>query len=240
MFILDHLNGFGATAAAATATAGAGDPYWANVVLLLQPTASDTAIVDHGPLGKTLTVAGNTALSPTVPWTGVKSIAFDGSGDYVYAADSTDWYFPGDFTIDIGYYDTAATGSMLAGQLNVSNDASWGLWSYFTSYSPEFLYSTTGSTSSRLAAANNGNNSWQHLSVQRSGTTLSFYQQFALAASTTLSAALFDSASPLSVGSDSRLGPNPFSGYIAYLRITKGVARYSGASITTLTGALPA
>ena len=63
-----------------------GDPYFANISLLIQPTEASSSILDLSGNGHTVTVVGDAALSTAVsdPWGGSrKVIVFDGAGDWL-------------------------------------------------------------------------------------------------------------------------------------------------------------
>lgn len=216
------------------------DRYRPYVVLQIQPTGVDNTIIDYSPVSHGFSIVGSPALSVAqVRWPGMKSISMPGAGSYFYLADSPDWYLPGDFTVEVGYYDTSPSGSFVVGQNGVAPNNSWSVWSYLSAYAPTGSVSTNGTAATTLTGSVTGGNLWVDAVLQRSGSTVSLYQQGTLTASTTISGSLFDSTYPVTIGCDSRLGPNPFTGYIGYLRISKGVARYSGATIDVPTSPFP-
>ena len=91
------------------------DPYWSNGVLLLRGDGADggTTFTDSSSSAKTVTVNGNTNTSATNFKTGNAAMTFDGLGDYLTLADSSDWDFgSGDFTIEFWYRTTTVASTV--------------------------------------------------------------------------------------------------------------------------------
>ena len=101
---------------APTVTAGATDPDFANVVLLLQPDAESngsTTLTDLSPVGNIITVAGNTQISTGTTIFGKPTIALEGDpdfnaiGTYFTAPTGTPFNFgTGNWTVDINMIPT--------------------------------------------------------------------------------------------------------------------------------------
>jgi hypothetical protein len=216
------------------------DPYKNNVVLYLPMEGSrhgDTVILDR--TGKTVTRNGDVILSTTVaPPFGTTSAYFDGNGDTLQIADSALPELGTDsFTIECWAY-FGVLDSTHRYCLTKRNTAS----GY---YSPVML-GTNASNQLRFCAAATDNSGyavdmtgptltvsvWTHLAVTRDGSTWRLFKDGVLVASATSSHSVYDNADDFAIGCGAYGGDAGsrfyFSGYIKDLRITKGVARYTG------------
>ena len=215
---------------------GFGDPSYANVSLLLHGNGS---ITDTGPAGRTGTataVATNGAAK-----FGSSSLVFDGTSRLVFPANAA-WNFPGDFTIEAWIYLTAAIGSgahaeyALAAQWSGGGGLCW-LW-YLKSDgfsivlgdgSPIIGYDNRGSVSLNAGQ-------WHHVALVRSAGTLSSYLDGSRFGTYSSSINLSGNAA-LTIGDQTDGSVRPFFGLIDEFRITKGVARYTGAEYVEPTAA---
>ena len=79
-----------------------GDPYFANVVALLHFDGADGSTTFTDVKGHTFTAAGNAQIDTAQSLFGGASLLLDGSGDYIWAADSADWDFgTADFAVEL-------------------------------------------------------------------------------------------------------------------------------------------
>lgn len=217
------------------------DPYFANVVLLIQPKAGDTTIVDRSATPKTVTVNGSSALAGPSAFTGGASIYMPGtSSSRLSLADSADWVLTGfTFTID-GFFRTPP--AIVAGQNTVcgqysnttANRASLVAFSptifnaqVYNSAGTEFeVRSDTGSTLTPIADA------LYYFAFVGDGTNLRLYINSAQVGSTVaVSGTARNTTSTFCAGGQDDAN-NLMTGWLQALRVTNGVARYSGASIT--------
>ena len=93
-----------------------------------------------------------------------------------------------------------------------------------------------GSGSQVIAATAPAINTWHHIALVKSGTTFTLYVNGASAGSSTTTNYITGVPS-LYIGSGAT-GSN-FQGYIDEVRITKGIARYTGSAYTTSRGLWP-
>jgi len=91
---------------------GVTDPYFANVGLLLQPTAGGS-IVDLSPSPKTLTVNGQTQISTAL---GDPTLLFDGSGDWIDVANNNVFDTNVPFTCEIDFRMSATGNTVFFGR----------------------------------------------------------------------------------------------------------------------------
>ena len=216
------------------------DPYKDKVVLSLpMEGAADGSLVFNDRTGKTVTVNGNTHLSTDVtpPW-GKTSAYFDGTGDYLQFPSSSDFTLgAGDFTIEAWVYRPSGTyteAKIICGKRagDGTTDISFVWYWNYVDDRLHFDYSVNGSTqlnNSALTSATIPANTWTHTAFVRRGAVGTFFVN-GVADATTVSFgsnAIYDSACNLAIGA--RLdGLRAWLGYIKDLRITKGVARYTG------------
>jgi hypothetical protein len=199
--------------------------------LLLQMNGANgsTSFVDamsrHSPVAN-----GNAQISTAQAKFGSASGLFDGSGDYVSVADSSDWDFGADdFTIDM-WVRPASTGqtAVLCGQRATHTGVSPFLV-HPVSGTMQFFASSNGSSHNIANGISFGSalaaNTWHHIAVMRSGATFLGAVGGVVSTLTTSELALFSSSSVLHIGGDT--SSNFFNGHIDELRISKGIARWT-------------
>jgi hypothetical protein len=211
------------------------DQYYNNVVLLAHmtgPTGS-TSIIDTSSYNKTLTAAGNAAITNTQSKFGGGSLVLDSTGDWVSVPGGNDFAFGnGDFTIECWVYkSTLGDGDRIiidnsnndglsttpgSWQLNIQNNQQIGFYYNYYAISNWFIAGTV----SAFPASQ-----WVHLAVVRAGNQLGIAIN-GVFTWTTNSVNFNYSSSVLSIGGSSQKSDRSFNGYIDDVRITKGVARY--------------
>jgi len=210
-------------------------------------TCQSNRFIDNSTNAFALTPNGNPsvqAFSPFAPTAAYDTTTvggsgyFDGTGDYLTIADNAAFDIgASEFSIEAFVYPNASVNSdYIFGQVTYSTAAgSYVLWINSTGY-PTF-YSTTGGTSATRNDITSSTllplNSWSHICICRSGTTLSLFLNGARVATQTYSSTIFNSANTLAIGADA-VGNGPFNGYISNLRMLKGTSAYD-ATQTTLT-----
>lgn len=152
----------------------AGDPYFANVSLLLHGDGANgsTTIVDSSPRPKTVTAIGNAQISTAQSKFGGSSIAFDASGDYLRLDGSSDFAFgTGEWTIEFFYYangtskafetlfDTRASGQSLSNGIAIYHGGN-----------ASTITCETGSISVSINGFTLGQ--WHHVAFSKVGTNL--------------------------------------------------------------------
>lgn len=189
-----------------------------------------------------LETVGNAQVSTSVVKYGTGSMAFDGSGDYLVRPDAEFLRLSsGDFTIEAWVYLTGNQPQFDGGV------ASYGATTTFAGWTVGISGSSAGGTLNRLlygvnASASGGAplygvngialNTWTHIAVTKSGTTVRLFINGSLDNSGTVTATPTTSTSYFFyVGTqayDPTATTRQFAGYIDDLRITKGAARYIG------------
>jgi hypothetical protein len=195
-------------------------------------TCQSNRFRDNSTNNFTLTRNGDTSVLPFSPFAPTAAYSavtvggsgyFDGNGDYLTLPSNTAFSFgTGDFTVEAWVYLTATgsfgvifvssttgTGNSLHIQVNNTNRIR------VTNESAEFLLATNAITL----------NTWTHIAVVRTGTSLRIYQDGTLNGSTTNSTSFTENA-PM-IGYEPVGGNYYFTGYISNLRVVKGTAVYT-------------
>lgn len=225
--------------AAAVASAGESDEHWANVVLLFQPDTDDTASTDISNSGHTLTENGTASLitpssDPASDPFGEanKILSLDGNSDYLSLADSADFAFGTNFTLEAWVWpDTADAGGQ------------YGLFSQYsatTNHSRFFLDNGNNdgwsvevrSGGSEIITVNGSaddttTDQWVHIAYVKNGNNWHVFTDGVETASGTDTSGYPDYSAPVYIGRAYQSGWKYFHGKIASMRITKDVARYT-------------
>jgi hypothetical protein len=230
VFRVAAVNGVGTGAyssATSSVTPGAGDPNFANVSLLMHFEGS--SFVDSGPLALSLTRESTDAqLSSAQARFGSKSgfWANNAPGSNVYTPNSTAFGFgTGDFTIEFWYRYQEGNGTIIAigsEETYVQADNGGGLY-------------VKGVWENQISGGVPVGQ-WVHVAICRSAGTTHVYTggtRRAQISDTTN----FGSSAVFRIGRPG--GWAPPSQYIDELRVTKGVARFTGATMTVPEAAYP-
>jgi hypothetical protein len=213
------------------------DPYFEYTTLLLPGNgtngAQNSTFLDSSTNNFTITRNGNTTQGTFSPFsqTGWGNY-FDGTGDYLDIATNAAFDFgTSDFTIECWAYLTTSSNafSAIISCFNVAGaNPSWCLgfsnttnqMAFFPSY---FSPAVTFSYSSYY-------NTWTHIAVTRSGTSLRLFANGALVSSATDSTTVSTGSKSLRIGSRFQNDSNYLiNGYLSNLRIVKGTAVYTSA-----------
>lgn len=205
------------------------DPYWDNVILQMHFDGADgsTTFVDDSLLARTLVPSGTVELDTDVAKFGTASGRFPDSGNpYISAGDG--WDLTGDFTIEFWWRPTDTT---TAGQVLLSvNGGSAGNWFYIVQQNN----TVTGNIGWAIGTATSSPATfpiiagvWYHVAVVRNAGSVSTYIDGSLYAGPTTATYVPSSTRVLQVGYDAAVG-NAIRGNLDDIRITKGVARYTG------------
>jgi len=154
------------------------------------------------------------------------SVYFDGSGDYITAADHEDFNMGSEnFTAECWIYPTASPSQpIIMGQW--SGSYSWALeMSNNSSRHLRFL-TNAGSIVDNVSSTAVPLNQWSHVALVRNGTSFVAYLNGTSVVSSTVTGALANSTNALSIGA-SASGSYPFQGYISNVRLVKGTAAYT-------------
>ncbi len=194
----------------------------------LQRAFTDAKIPDE--TGKVVTPYGNATLSTTQKKFGPTSAYFDGSGDRFAVPMSSDFDFgSGDWTVEFWYYPISAVASDRVMQTR-DGDVAPGIYiSHNTATQIQCYCSITGS--GFYGAGLNINltqNTWQHIAIVRTGTTVKAYLNGKKEGSnySVVGALYYNVADTMVIGGQS--AGRTINGYLDDFRITKGVCRYTG------------
>ena len=217
-----------------------GYSYYATTNLLLHMDGSNgsTTFTDSSSKAITITANGNAQISTAQSKFGGASAAFDGTGDWLAATTSSDLSFgTGDFTIEMfvyfnavgqrALYDTEPAGS--------SGTRSAGFVWYLNTSNKLQLFSAAsdrGASVTTLATS-----TWYHIALVRSLGVFSYFIDGVKDATTFTLATNYTGTAPL-LGRFCDNTSNMLNGYIDELRVTKGVALYTG-NFTPPTAAFP-
>jgi len=177
-----------------------------------------------------LETAGDARISTAVSRFGGSSMFFDGTGDAFVSPNSLNFSFgTGDFTIEAWVYPTARGVYPMICKCAVN-----GTWASGWAFSFGYLAPTEDKVQfwingSTILQSTNAVplNTWSHVAVSRSGTSLRMFVNGVQEASATNSTAI-SPTSVFTVGSDIVTTNYNYFGYIDDLRITR-FARYTGA-----------
>jgi hypothetical protein len=179
--------------------------------------------------------ASNLTVITTVPfpnpYTGYSnSVSFNGTTQYLSVADNTAFDFgAGDFTVEAWVYQLASKNVTVVGQ--------WASGAGFnTSYifrveatgKLGFAYNNGTETNATASTSAISYNRWAHVAWTKTGTTLRYYINGVLDATTnTVSGTLVNSTASVLIGLYNTAVDSYFNGFISNLRIVKGTAVYT-------------
>ena len=178
-----------------------------------------------------LETVGDAKISTAQSRWGGSSMAFDGTGDYLFSPNTPLVPFgTGDFTIEVWIYPTkisTTNGIAIVSNRtdNTANTTFGCLWS-----NSNGIYLHTYSTAILNSAVQPTINVWQHVAYVRSSGTLKIYLNGSQIGSSTSFTADISSQVGWYVGKDgthSASGAETFQGYMQDFRITRGYARYT-------------
>ena len=173
------------------------------------------------------------------------SIYFDGSGDTLELQSSVASVVSVDFTAECWIYPLVLGGAIM--DKDHKPNVSFPLWALTitnTGVLNNYVGSGNGVSSSQLISTAAGViklNTWHHIVVTKSGSTLTTYVDGVQESSATITANLIDGGKPFYIGSRSKTD-QWFNGYMADLRFVKGSVLYTSnftpptAPYTTSTG----
>lgn len=231
------------------------DGNFSQVSLLLHGngTNASTTIVDSSRTAKTPTLFGNAQISTAQSKFGGASIAYDGSGDSVLYAYSSDTWLNGDFTIELLLYPNSITTAFLLNQGGGTGIAFASiellLWNTgkinFAASSANTSYDIGSESGSTGEIGTATVSTWNHVAVTRSGNVYRGFVNGVQGYTQTLALTPYNTSTRgFAVGGNfqttwgSGTPINSPNGYMEEVRITKGFARYT-ANFTPPTFELP-
>ncbi len=198
------------------------DSHYANVVLALPMLGANgsKSIADLSPVGNVIMAAGSAAISTAQSKFGGSSLYCDGTGDYVSTSSMT--FGTGDFTIEAWLYTSDTTAAVISQSASNSLTIGWnidngsqgiGIWK-------------TGVGVLYVSGSQPPTNQWFHLAVTSSGGTIRIFVDGTKIGTNYTNAHSFV-AGNLRIGADGISSSFDYAGYVADLRITKNVPRYT-------------
>lgn len=216
------------------ATGGSGDPYWSNVSYLLVGNGANgttTNIVDSSSNNVSTTITGNTVISTTQSKYGSGSVYFDGTGSRVNVNSGSVLNFgTADYTVETWVYVSSVSGIQV-----ILRDNATGAFSLLINGNHMEL-AASGQADDIIGTTSLTTGNWYYVAVSRSSGTTRLYTNGSLDGSMT-TVRNYPSTNPVYIGAIP--SAVPLTGYIYDMRITKGVARYTGSTMTVPTAPLP-
>lgn len=231
-----------------SAAPSGGDPYWSSVVLLVDASgrADGAKPTDIDVTGKTATWSSSAAECDTAVYVfGSSSLYVGGSPGYVYFADSADWAMgTGDATWEMWAKMDGSNGSGGVLIALCQADVSMGFASVqlaVTTANKGWGQTSNGSTT-RSGEGDSIASGWHHVALVRHGANLYLYTDGArkTIATNLGGVTLMNSTGNMVVGANiASSGQRQWKGWLDQIRITKGVARYTDATISVPTEPFP-
>lgn len=214
---------------------GGGDPYWADVVALLNMDGADgsTTFTDSTGL-RTWTAAGNAQIDDSL---GYNTALFDGAGDRVttpYVQADFDWWTT-DYTIeawinpttmaDWSYLDGAQRPAMI-GCANPTSTTNY--WSFGPRNDGALVfYYFNGSAQQVVSGATVSINNLRHIAMSKNSSGIRLAINGAVTSATAVSGTPQSSTAGGVVLTLGQINNRSINGRVQAVRITKGVARYT-------------
>ena len=212
--------------------AASGDPYYSNVSLLLHMDGANnsTVFTDSSPTPKTIIANGDAVINTSKAKLGTGALSVTTSGSLTSSTAGITDFTTNNFTIECSFKAAVIQSSVLIATGDGATAVGTGVYLY-TVGNGIYFFCYSGSTGFSVGAANCFNvDTYTHVAVIRAGVKLMlFVDGFLVSSITTLGTSSINTITPISIG---RAGSVQFNGYIDEVRITKGIARYSGNFLT--------
>jgi uncharacterized repeat protein (TIGR01451 family) len=203
------------------------DPYWANVSLLMHMDGANGSNSFADVKGHSFSLAGAPTISTSASKFGGASGWFNG-GSYLYSAYSSAYVFSGDFTVEL--WANISAHATYAGLVSGASTSSWNGWQIiFDNTANNLRFEGSGNTA-MVTSVPLPMNSWAHVALVRQGTganNLKMYINGAQVGAVTYTGTMDSGGAPLLIGTE-RTGHYVITGFVDDVRITSGVARYTG------------
>jgi hypothetical protein len=214
------------------APSGATDPFFANVSLLMHMEGPNggTTFTDSSSVAHTITRA--LAVTSTAQFKFGGSSANMSSGRINVSDDTSLNLTTGNFTLEAFVYTSSlAIASQVIMQRNAGGTNESQYFLDLASGNPRFFAWDTGlsvvaniTSPTKLAA-----NTWSHVAVTRNGSTFTLWQDGVSKGTATSASALLAAGMTTPTIGAYNTNIQSFTGFIDEVRITKGIARYTGA-----------
>ena len=206
---------------------------------------TNAAIFDNS-MKNDLETVGNAQISTSVKKFGTGSMYFDGNGDVLATAHSPSLDLgSGDFTLELWVNVPSTSSQQGLVVKRLTDQIANGTWGLRINSGGNLYFEDIQTPSGIVTFGTLSTNTWTHVAVTRSGSTVRGFLNGTLVSSGT-STRDFTNSYPLLIGIWGTSGgswpsgtiDSPLNGYIDDLRITKGVARYT-ANFTAPTAPFP-
>ena len=204
-------------------------------------TSHAASISDGSATGRTVTASGNAAVSSFAPYGGMKSVYFDGNGDYLSIPTSADFNFgDGDFTIELWIYLTSISGNpALFDYRSTGTENVPSIW--INANSGYLYYYFNGANRINGPTSSIVTNKWYHVALSRSSSSTNMFVNGSHYGSTYSDSNTYVQGSTFYIGryfASTSTNYMP-TGYISNFRVVKGQALYTKnftPTTTALTG----
>ena len=200
-------------------------------------TAQSNRFVDRSSNAYALTstsasIQAFSPFAPTAAWsasTNGGSGYFDGSGDYLTVPDNAAFDFgSGDFTISAWVYPQGAGAIIDQGGGGASSNRSFEIYmSSASAISNAYISSDGNYNASYNLTGTTVPNAWNFVEFTRSSGTIRLFVNGTLQSSAAANFTIFNSTATVAIGNTSQNTVNPFTGYIADVRVLKGTGSAS-------------
>lgn len=187
-------------------------------------TNGGTTFTDSSRFARSVTASGNVNISTGQKKFGTASAYFDGAGDFIYGSYSNLALGAGDFTVDFWIYPTEARDQSLfetrirGGAASQPNSIAIFMVS---SRAIQLQLTSGGGNTTTLVTLN----TWTHIALVRSGTTMKLYINGV--SSLTVTSSLDFGVQGLTIGVSADAAGPYYKGYYDELRMLKGVAAWT-------------
>lgn len=206
------------------------DAYPSNTLLDLRFDGDNASTTITDEKAHAVTVNSGAKLSTAQAVLGGTSLLLNGSTDYLSLTNTSDMDLAsGDYTLEVWLWINSITGQGTVLSKNNSTTSSW-ISLYRSSGNSLFTFVHSYNGAGSQAALNSlvyPTQQWVHLAVCRQGGTITMFCNGMPYATTPVTNPVISNAQPIRIGCDGSVA-SFFNGYIDGLRITKGVARYTG------------
>ncbi len=217
-----------------TAIATAIDEYFNRVTLLLPGNgtngAQNNTFLDSSSNNFTITRNGNSTQGTFSPFSQTGwSNYFNGTTDFLSAPNNAAFNLgSGDFTLEAFIFPNVSSEGFFLGYAEGLNTTRSFYFTVGTTF-VKFYWYTNGTTANTLTSATVSlNNSWNHVAVCRSGSTLYLFVNGVLSNSSAISGSLFSNANCVfNIGREAGFNGGYYTGYISNVRVVKGTALYT-------------
>jgi hypothetical protein len=206
------------------------DPYWEFVKLLVYGEGADgtNTFADRSPVGRALTAAGNVQHDTGIDLQG-QSILFDGSGDFISAADSADMRIgtSTDFCLEAFVRLGAGTNLTISSKRDGTGaeEHTFGISSTGKLFLQTFGSGVLRANCVGATTLSTGVN--YHVAASRAGTTARVFVNGVLDATATQSGTVDANTESFKIGRQTYDTAKDYNGSLNWFRFTRGHARYT-------------